>query len=1390
MRAAGPQMRAAGPQVRAGGGASESGGAAGESGGAACESGGAAGESGGAAAEGGGAAAEGGGAGSLIASFNTLAVATRFPLTAEHLMVAAHGSRYVLRSVLPNRFRRSIFQYGVEHTRLAHIRGIVLSRPHCLFLRLSCSLPSRASPPKSPPPAPFSPIVPPRHFPAGRRAHGTSVALVSTQALLALTLALLLLRSYISRQAAPSQAWSALFPWGCALSASQAGVAARLVVGRAGEVAIGEGAGGWGDTAAASGSVDPDAAGAGASEQRGAGSSGGEAPGEAGGAGRLVEQQGRPSIKEESAGAAGGGDQPAHSAAVGAAAVGVTDGASTAIGVLDGAIPTVDASNGSMSAASNGSEAGVSSVAAELAEHAACEGAALTEEDVRAWQAEEHVAFGHVEVEGGVEGKGVEGGQGGVAEARVNEEVCFTVRALDANGRAFDNGCRQRAFLVALVALQRRQGSTDARTDAHKGGSGSGSNSSGSSADSWVQGSARVTEVPVAVSAQARAAAGRAAVLLEEWEQGAERGQGGQGEDGVKGEKGEGGEEGAGADVRMAARVTYHPGNSTHQVNTHASLPPTRPSHPRVPPTHASLPPTRPSHPRVPPTHVSLPHTRPSHPRVPPTHAPVHLAPHHSRAPRPPSLGPHATCASISPAPPLPALSLPVSSALTHPLPFHPIPSHPLPSPPIASHRLPSPPIPSPPPHPSHPSHPPSPSPPIPPIPSPPSQVCYQLPLPGRYVLSLHLLFSATFPLLRSNARTSFLGGFSNYTVVQSQAIQASAPPTFSLHAHRCLLVTCHAMGPYHLSSLLSTAHTSDHTARPAQNHFSKSLLQRISPISCLLRASLNTSCLLRASLNTSCLLRASLNTSCLLPSMPLASPPSVYPSTNSLHKVPCLPLIPVPLTPLIPVPLTPLIPVPLTPLVLVPLTPLSRSAPILPQRYLSLFSSSLSPIPSPFRATLPYCTPPLLTASHHSGYWMGHLWQPHACRLRRLSPPALHACFKGRSLLFLGDSQLRYTFGFLRLLLRFPSRAAFLTKFAAKPKVSRQAQGDLSQLHHMQQSGINSFSQQPATLPLPLSFISIDPMPPPLHPITGCYLHISTSPSPPNTLISQMFWPNMLACGSVPRGNGSIYPPINSSTGELISTGVCQQPDSAFFFHGENFNGYGRALYKVRAAEGRPAAAFNLTYVSQCGAMKPVLPAWMSDPALVGPTLALFNARGSDGSADAPNNSTGGSSSSSSSNSSSSGEGSSSGIRGGGQGEYDMALVGTTLHDLIQQPTAKAFGALLESNLLSPLLAVMRDRAAVALLGPWAAREDSKPPEFIPVSNNARAMAFEEELLRRLPSTQPGAASALGMMGLTLPRPDLCPDSTHYAWPVTLTILDLWLTPLCAPHASHAPQL
>ncbi|CAI5479171.1 unnamed protein product [Closterium sp. Yama58-4] len=248
---------------------------------------------------------------------------------------------------------------------------------HCPFLHLSVSFLSRASRPILPPyPSPDRSAPP---FRAARRAHGASGAFISTQALLALALAVLLLRSYISRQAAGGQAWAALFPWGCALFASQAGVAPRLVVGRAGEVAIregarqvaigegarqvaiGEGSGGWVDSAAALGTVDSEAAGAGASDAVARRVDAGEAAG----AGRVAEQQG-PWLKAATAGAA----------------------------EADGSISTVDASDGSTSAGSNSSGAGGPSEAAEQAEQAACECAALSEEDVRAWQAEEHTSRG------------------------------------------------------------------------------------------------------------------------------------------------------------------------------------------------------------------------------------------------------------------------------------------------------------------------------------------------------------------------------------------------------------------------------------------------------------------------------------------------------------------------------------------------------------------------------------------------------------------------------------------------------------------------------------------------------------------------------------------------------------------------------------------------------------------------------------------------------------------------------------------------------------------------------------------------------------------------------------------------------------------------------------
>ena len=35
-------------------------------------------------------------------------------------------------------------------------------------------------------------------------------------------------------------------------------------------------------------------------------------------------------------------------------------------------------------------------------------------------------------------------------------------------------------------------------------------------------------------------------------------------------------------------------------------------------------------------------------------------------------------------------------------------------------------------------------------------------------------------------------------------------------------------------------------------------------------------------------------------------------------------------------------------------------------------------------------------------------------------------------------------------------------------------------------------------------------------------------------------------------------------------------------------------------------------------------------------------------------------------------------------------------------------------------------------------------------------------------------------MHALTLSRPDLCLDSTHYSWPVNLAIIDQWVSDVC----------
>ncbi|GJP49150.1 hypothetical protein CLOM_g8400 [Closterium sp. NIES-68] len=504
-----------------------------------------------------------------------------------------------------------------------------------------------------------------RALPAARGDRGgASGAFVSTQALLAFALSLLLLRSYNSRRAVRGEPWLAVFPWGCALQGTEGGVAGRLVVGRGGGAAVEEGA-----------------VGGGGSEDDGV-----DGGGDSSGGGDATEASDTRQVPAVAAAAVTGDALAATTVAM------EEGGVSGNTRTSDGAIPAVGASQPTIAAAGASADianallgrnasTGPSESEPKRAptDQSACD-SAVAEEDVRRGREEEQAAFGRVEVEVG---------RGGVGEARVNEETCFNVRALDVNGRAFDDACRQRAFLVAFIAGG-SSSSSSSSSDSSSSGSGGEEAFLGGIVPS--QGSVRLTEAHIPQSPEERAA------RIREMEEAGER------------------EEEGRADIRMAPRVTYHPTNSSHRV-------------------------------------------------------------------------------------------------------------------------------------------------------------CFHLPLPGRYGLSLHLLFSSTFRLLRSNARGSNDGGFNNYTIVHSQTIHASAAPNYSLQEHR---------------------------------------------------------------------------------------------------------------------------------------------------------------------KSLPLCTPSLLAASHHAGFWASQLWRPHACRLHRLSPPAIARCFHARSVLLLGDSQVRYTFGFLRFFLRFPSREAFLRKLAVNPTVSR----------------------------------------------------------------------------------------------------------------------------------------------------------------------------------------------------------------------------------------------------------------------------------------------------------------------------------------------------------------
>ncbi|GJP54153.1 hypothetical protein CLOM_g13256 [Closterium sp. NIES-68] len=317
---------------------------------------------------------------------------------------------------------------------------------------------------------------------------------------------------------------------------------------------------------------------------------------------------------------------------------------------------------------------------------------------------------------------------------------------------------------------------------------------------------------------------------------------------------------------------------------------------------------------------------------------------------------------------------------------------------------------------------------------------------------------------------------------------------------------------------------------------------------------------------------------------------------------------------------------------------------------------------PRAFRHKLPRCTPALLRASGNEGYWAEQQWRPHACRLHAVQPQDARKCFhRKQRVLLMGDSQMRYFFGFLLPFLSADSRTAFT---------------DTEKANMMGFHGFHGF---------PKEF------------------------SPFNE-----------------SNNGS-------SVRRVYHTPV-RLPLPVDTFYGSLYNGFTHKKFNF-TKDGR-ACVFNLTYVSHMGSSWEFLPAWMFNASLTGGEVVRQDGR-----------------------------------------PFGLVAFGSTLHDLITLNSTRDYRSVACSQLL-PAIRRHFGPSRVTLFGPWAAREDTKPVWLRYKSNNVRGMAFEEQAARLLPLQ--GFERFVPMTPVTLPRPDLSPDSTHYSWLVTLAMLDIWYTTAC----------